>query len=328
MDRNVVQFRLSPDDMSAIRFGISPGHELCHAVRVLANPQLHPLQWGWVRSARPGVPSPAFDLLRLVVGDDGYMPDFLTSTPTWDLTPALEYERLLAADPGPMIVDLGKRADRVTGSQRDALLALRADPARTRAIVAGAWQELWDAALGPHWRVIEQILHADIGARTRRAGSHGLGAMVDSINRSVSWDTDAVHVQLAKHEEVLDCRGVGLVLVPSVMAQRCAALTEPPAQPTLFYPSLGVTESWISSAAEVASSVTALLGDGRGRILLNLRQPLSTSETAAAAELAISTASHHLSVLRDARLISSRRVGPAVMHERTPLGEALVTGTA
>lgn len=319
-----MEFRLAPGDISAIRFGISPGHELCHAVRVLANPERHPLQWGWLRLTRSDAPLAAFELLRLVVGDDGYMPDFLTSVPTWDLTPSVEFERLLVAEPAPMTVDLGKRADRVQGSQRKALLAMRDDPARARDMIAAAWRELWDAVLAPHWPAIERMLRADIGARARRVSIHGIGEMVESIDEAVSWGTDAVRVRLSKHAEVLDCRGSGLVLVPSVMSRQCAALTEPPAQPTLFYPALGVTETWVESNDAGRSAVAALLGEGRARILTGLQQPLSTSEAAAAADMAISTASHHLSVLRAARLVDSRRAGSAVMHARTPLGDALV----
>ncbi|WP_211240802.1 helix-turn-helix domain-containing protein [Hamadaea tsunoensis] len=52
-------------------------------------------------------------------------------------------------------------------------------------------------------------------------------------------------------------------------------------------------------------------------------RPLSTSETASSCGLALSTASHHLGVLREAGLIHSRRDGGAVRHTQTVLGEAL-----
>lgn len=110
-----MEFRLTPDDLSAIRFGMSPGHELVHAVRALARPHDAPLQWGWVRHARERVPAEAFALLRLVIGDEGYAPDFLTSPPTGDLTPEAEFARIRAADPALMRVDLRKRAQRSRG---------------------------------------------------------------------------------------------------------------------------------------------------------------------------------------------------------------------
>lgn len=95
---------------------------------------------------------------------------------------------------------------------------------------------------------------------------------------------------------------------------------------TLFYPALGVSGAWHRPAAETARTLAGLLGDGRARVLLALRDPLSTGETAAAADLAPATASHHLAALRAAGLIGSRREGRRVVHARTPLGDALAQG--
>ncbi|WP_307865138.1 DUF5937 family protein [Myceligenerans salitolerans] len=323
MRRNVVEFRLAPGDISAIRFGVSPGHELAHAVRVLAQPQYHPLQWGWLRRARREAPARALDLLRLLVGPDGYLPDFLTSTPGWDLRPDEELARLRDADLGPLRVDLLKRVDRTSGAEQRLLRALADDPERARSAAADAWEQCWDALLAPYWPQLERILRADVGVRTRRATTDGLGSMVSTLHEAVSWTQDAVHVRLRLHGEVLDCAGSGLVLVPSVMAPRCAVVTEPPAQPTLFYPALGVSERWADDAPGEAEALAALLGAGRAGVLLAVSAPLSTSEVAAACGLAVSTASHHLSVLNAARLVDARRDGGRVLHVRTPLGEAL-----
>ncbi|MFV2145813.1 ArsR/SmtB family transcription factor [Isoptericola sp. G70] len=326
MHRNIVEFRLTPDDLSAIRFGISPGHELAHAVRVLGRPQYHPLQWGWLRQARHHVPARAFELIRLLVGPDGYLPDFLTSTPGWDLGPAEEVDRLRETALEPMRVDLHKRVARTTGDEQRLLRALAEDLARTREAVADAWQQVWDAVMAPYWPQLERLLRADIGTRSRRTTTHGLGAMVDTLHEAVTWGSNAVHVRLRLHGEVLDCAGSGLVLAPSVMAPRCAVVTEPPAQPTLFYPALGISERWADAPADTARALTELLGTGRATVLLALCAPLSTSEVAAAGGLAASTASHHLTRLAAARLVDSRREGARVVHVRTPLGEALVGG--
>ena len=69
-----MDFRLAADDISAIRFGISPGHELSHAVRVLQRPDDQPLQWGWLRGVRDDVPRDAFELMAVIIGADRVLP--------------------------------------------------------------------------------------------------------------------------------------------------------------------------------------------------------------------------------------------------------------
>ena len=51
---------------------------------------------------------------------------------------------------------------------------------------------------------------------------------------------------------------------------------------------------------------------------------LATGHFRSGAVLAVSTASHHLTVLRNSGLIASVRDGARMLHTRTPLGEALV----
>jgi hypothetical protein len=325
VDRNFVEFRLAPGDVSAIRFGVSPGHELSHAVRVLQRPGAHPLQWGWLRAVRGRVPREAFELLAVVIGVDGYMPDFLTSEAGWDLEPDEEAARMRIAPVGPMLVDLHKMVVRSEGARQQAIRRMIDEPERARAMIAAAWSEVWAAVLAPVWTQLERLLRADIAVRSRRVAIAGVGAMVSELHPSVSWSDDAVRVELRLHREALDCRGSGLVLVPSVMSSfGCTVLTEPPAQPTVFYPARGVTETWARDPTSTAAALGALIGPTRAEILLGAHVARTTSQVAANAGLAISTASHHLSVLREGGLIASTRDGTRVLHLRTPLGEALV----
>ena len=326
MHRKLVTFRLAPDDLSAIRFAISAGHELVHAVRVMANPQLHPLQWGWLQRARDLVPRDDFPLLRLVVGDDGYIPDFFTVTPGWDTAPETEIDRFAGHDPALVAADLRKRVERSTGSQRRVLEAMTVDPVRARAVIAAAWRSFWAATMAAYWPRIERLLRADIGVRAQRMSQSGTGEMIATLHEAVTWSADSVQVRLHRHEEILDCSGSGLVLVPSVMARGCAVLTAPPAQPTLFYSAHGVCADWTTRAVERTDALCALLGEGRARTLLAVEQPRSTTEVARTCGLALSTTSHHLAILSASGLVDGRRVGARVLHARTALGEALVTG--
>lgn len=141
----------------------------------------------------------------------------------------------------------------------------------------------------------------------------------------MSWGEGAVRVALRRHSEVVDCHGSGLVLVPSVMSSSgCMVLTEPPAQPTLFYPARGVTAGWARSAQDIEDALGALLGAARAGILLSAGATRTTTQVAADAGIAVSTASHHLTVLRQAGLVSSERDGARMLHLRSPLGEAMV----
>lgn len=325
VDRKVVEFRLGSSDISAVRFGISPGHELVHALRVLLHPQAAPLQWGWLRTVQQRAKGEAFRLLATVCGADGYMPDFLTATPSGDMTPQEELERLLAVPAERLQFDLRKMVARSSGARQQEIRELIANPDEARARIAAAWEEVWEALLAPVWPQLLRLLHADIAVRARRSSDAGLAAMASTLHSSVTWADEVVLVQMRRHEEVVECGGTGLVLVPSVMmpSRGCAVLTEPPAQPTIFYPAHGVSETWHRDHADAAAALGALLGQARAQLILELRQPLSTSECAQLTDLAISTASHHLSVLREAGLIDSRRAGGRVLHTRTPLGEAL-----
>src|SRR5690606_27614424 len=248
---------------------ISPGHELTHAVRILLRPEQHPLQWGWLRQVRSRVPHQPLALMTQVIGVDGYMPDFLTTDARWDMTPADELAALRAAPILSILVDLDKRIARSDGAQREALQRMREDPARTRALIAQAWERVWDAVLGPVWPQLERMLRADIAVRARTVTADGLAVMAAGLHRTVQWSDGAVRVQLRRHSEDVDCRGSGLVLVPSVMSSwGCMVLTEPPAQPTLFYPARGVTAGWASDTAELADALAALLGPVRAGIPL------------------------------------------------------------
>lgn len=323
--RKVVEFRLGSNDISAVRFGISPGLELVHAPRALLRPQTAPLHWGWFRTVQQQARGEAFRLLAVVCGADGYMPDFLTATPSGDMTPEEELERLREVPTERLQFDLQKMVVRSTGARQLEIRDLIEAPDHARRVIADAWQQVWETLLAPVWPQMLRLLRADIAVRARRSSDAGLAHMAATLHSTVTWADEVVRVQMRHHEEVVDCGGTGLVLVPSVMmpTRGCAVLTERPAQPTIFYPAHGVTETWYRDGADALDALTALLGHARARLILELQQPLSTSECAELTDLAVSTASHHLTVLRDAGLVDSRRTGARVLHTRTPLGEAL-----
>lgn len=325
MDRKLVRFRMAADDLNAVRFGVSPGHELCHAIRVLQQPEQHPLQWGWLRAVRARVPREHFELLALLIRQSGYFPDFLTAPPSWDTTPDDEAARLREIPDEMFVTDMTKVLVRSAGAARVAVERLLDQPDRTRAAIADAWLAMWDAVLAPVWPQLERVLRSDIAIRSRTMATRGMGAMASELHTQVTWQASSVVVELEAFSLDLDCQGSGLVLVPSVMGRRCTVITDAPSLPAIFYPA-GITATWARDLGAAEHALSALLGPTRAAILLSAHDARTTSRIASETGIAMSTASHHLGVLADAGLIRSDRAGARVLHLRTPLGEALLAG--
>lgn len=324
VDRNVVTFHLGAGDLGLLRFGVSPGHELAHAVRTLQSAGSRPLQWGWLRTVKEGVPAQAFQLMKLLVAPSGYFPDFLTGPITGDTTPEEEIAHMRSTRPETVQIHLGKVLRLATGDRHTRVTAMIREPTRSLARICDAWEELWETLMAPHWDQLRRVLTADIAHRSRSIAEAGTTAMITSLHERVSWQQNSVRVRMHSWSEFVPCEGSGLLLVPSVFASPwCSVLTEKPVQPTLFYPVHALSNSWHRRDRTAERALSALMGEGRARVLLCLTGPRSTSEVAEGCSLAVSTASHHLTALRDSGLITSRRDGARVLHTRTLLGDSL-----
>jgi DNA-binding transcriptional ArsR family regulator len=70
--------------------------------------------------------------------------------------------------------------------------------------------------------------------------------------------------------------------------------------------------------------LTSLLGRARAVALRAASTGATTGEIARAAGVSASSASRHATVLRDAGLITTIRIGPTVLHTLTPTGASLL----
>jgi DNA-binding transcriptional ArsR family regulator len=320
-----VDFVLGSDDVTRLRFGISPGNELSSGVCALQAPQGAPLQWGWLKAVSHRLPAAAWDVITTVIPPTGYYPDFLATDPAWDLTPEAEAAAMRRVDLDRVVRDLTKVAARATGKRRRDLEAMLTSPAQARTQITDAWVEVWEAVLAPHWDHLRRLLEADVARRARQVAETGMQDMIDKLHERVTWTDGRVRVTMRIWSEEVLCQGSGLLLVPTVLgAPWCSVVTEPPATPALFYPAAGMSPSWPANSQGRSTALVKLLGAGRGSVLMSLDIPRSTSDVARTCDLAISTASHHLAVLRDARLVEAHRAGSSVYHSRTPLAESLV----
>ncbi|MEU5097712.1 DUF5937 family protein [Streptomyces sp. NPDC020996] len=316
------------DDFLRCRFAVSPLWETQQAVRMLKYPERHGYHAHWLR--RTGRAAAALDLtdLWLLMPRYGHCPDWLCPPP---IGPAAGFEEEIAAvrasDPEEARADTAKSLADTPGAL-DSAQARRwlRDPARMVRELSDTMEEVWRTLLAPDWTRLRALLEADVAFHSRRLAEVGLGRLLPEINRRFGWRAGTLTVEFrGRHERHLG--GQGLVLMPSVFLWPDVVSTfDPPWQPTLAYPARGIGGLWAAPDDRAPEALVRLLGRGRAAVLAALDEPAATTALALRLGLAPSSVSAHLTVLREAGLLTSRRYGHQVLYERTPLGIALVSG--
>jgi DNA-binding transcriptional ArsR family regulator len=315
-------------DFLRCRFAISPMWETQEAVRTLKRPDRHGYHAPWLRRIRAAAAGLDLAPLWLLMPRRGHSPDWLGPPP---IGPAATFEEEIAAvracDPEAAREDTALSLACTPGALRSPRgRAWLADPARMIAELADAVEEAWRVLIEPDWPRLRALLEADVAFHSRRLAEVGLGTLLPELDRRLSWDGRTL--TLALHgEHARDLAGQGLVLMPSVFSWPDVVTGfEPPWQPTVVYPARGLAGLWTDPGERTPAALVRLLGANRAAVLTALDEPSATTTLAHRLGLAPSSVSSHLTVLRDAGLLTSRRYGHHVLYERTPLGVALASG--
>ncbi|MGP4050579.1 DUF5937 family protein [Streptomyces sp. 2A115] len=316
------------DDLLRCRFAISPLWETQEAVRTLNRPKRQGYHPRWLR--RIGAAAAELDLtsLWLLMPQRGHTPDWVGPPP---IGPAATFEeeiaRVRAADPEAALDDMAEAlADTPGAAESPRGRALLADPARAVRELADLLETAWHRLIEPDWPRLRDLLEADVSFHSRRLAEVGLGGLLPELDPRFTWDAGTLTVEW-KGEHIRELGGQGLVLMPSVFSwPDVVSGFDPPWQPTLAYPARGIGELWAEPSDRTPEALVRILGRGRATVLAALDEPATTTALAHRLSLAPSSVSAHLSALRGAGLLVSRRYGHQVLYERTPLGIALVSG--
>ncbi|WP_230582425.1 ArsR/SmtB family transcription factor [Salinispora tropica] len=298
------------------------------ALLVLKNPRRHGWYLPWLRDIQPVAAELDLKLLNLATPTKGHGPDFLWPTPTSPLTTIDDdLAQVQAADPRTVAEEITahiRRLDR-HAIPENLRRALTDDPAKTRDMLAAQQRLAWQTLIAPRWDQIRGLLDADITTRARRLADAGMEGLFANLHPRAEWHHDALHLT-GLNPNTVDLRGRGLVLVPTAfgwpnlgIGPTNSSSTEPPA---LVYPMLGVGRLWERSTQN--SAITRLLGTGRTSVLAGTHIPSTTNSLAQRVGLAPATVSQHLTVLRDAGLVTAQRRGREVLYQQTPLAAALL----
>jgi DNA-binding transcriptional ArsR family regulator len=135
---------------------------------------------------------------------------------------------------------------------------------------------------------------------------------------------------LDMHDRDLYLDGRGIELQPSAFCwQVPTKLRDPELKPILVYPiqhAPGILRQSSPDAGKPSDALSSLLGSTRAAALEAAVEGCTTTELAKHCDISPAAASHQATVLREAGLITTRRVGASVRHEVTLLGIWLLSG--
>ncbi|MFJ9678937.1 DUF5937 family protein [Streptomyces sp. NPDC101194] len=316
-------------DLLRCRFALSPLWETQAAVRTLGRPGGHGYHLPWLR--RIGEAAAGLDLAPLwrLMPDGGHNPDFICPPP---LGPLATFEEEIAAvravDPQAARDDMAQALVGMPGGLGSpAARRMLADPARTVRELADLLERAWRVMVEPHWPRLRALLEADIAYHSRRLAELGFERLLGELSPQLHWSGSTLTVTGTRGDHSRVLGGEGLVLMPSVFVwPEVVGGYEPPWQPAVIYPARGIGGLWTESSDRTPDALARLLGRARADILCALDEPAGTTTLAHRLSLAPSSVSEHLSVLRAAGLLTSRRYGHQVLYERTPLGIAVAAG--
>jgi DNA-binding transcriptional ArsR family regulator len=336
----MIRIELRVDDLANTRFGISPLAEAVHSLRAMVDPSHHTFHLPWLRAVRRDLDGGDLELLQSLVGPSRIprdfrgipsqaLPDFLTPRPTRFIvrfedeltavrktTPAIVRRDLLAThapDPVPEPLRHG------TGSENRATL-------RLRNAICDALQRYWQRAMAPNWSEMRLVLEADTTYRAGRLATGGARLLFADIHPNVHWSDGFLTITEMIGDHTVAAAGRGLLLTPSIFANKPVPPLDPNEPPSLAYPSRGIATLWAPPSQPDPTALVDLLGRTRALLLQMLDEPLPTVEIARRLKVTPSAVSQHLQVLHATGLLNRARDRRHVLYRRTPIGDQLTTG--
>ncbi len=281
----------------------------------------------WHR-ALPGGAAARAGVLAELATEDGFVPDFLLQPAAPGFADGLAAAVATPAD--RLAVDLG--IPEVSGWNgglarpgRWAHELAQGSPAAARALRDDV-RRYFETTVEPLWPRIRRDVLADRALRSEMLLRGGVDALLTTLGTTWRWQAPTLHLPSVSTYDIPLC-GRGLLLVPSWFAAGPLVMYRPEAATVLVYPLYDSGDA-APAPGERPEALAALLGRTRARVLALLRSPATTTALAERASVSLAAASQHAAVLRGAGLVETVRTGTAVLHSLTPLGHALLAGTA
>ena len=329
----MVRVNFTPDDVARTRFTVTPAPLPDTVLAFIELRRAANAGWRgigpagqWLHQARRDFPVTARPLLDLL-GPRGPWPDLFDT-----LTPHLEegLEELRATPRATLRLELGYGWGDRNGKPPLWTRNLADGDREELELVVRALHDLHAAVVAPRWESSVAAVHADVAGRIPLLVSGGHEALLNSLHPKLRWRDGGLERAGLDFEH--DLGGQGLLLRPSLFwaGEPVFSIHPDGLRPNILAYSAqrgGPPAARNGAAADpvVPDSLAALLGPTRAAVLRALREPLGTTELAAAAGISAASASEHAKVLREASLIETRRRGRMVAHSLTALGAIMAS---
>lgn len=323
----MIELRLDIGDLADTRFAISPLLETALSLRMWHFPGYYVLQMPWLKQARGDLDGIDIGVLLDLVGRrQRAVPDFLVQRPEDPVADfATELEAAQRTPPDKVAAD-------VVAAYGGALLPPRlsrllADPERLRDQIVELLDIYWERALARHWPRMRGVLEGDMLYRAQRMTRGGFRLLFADLNPLMTWSDGRLRVeQPVPHTDArIQVTGRGLCLVPALFVNTPYPPVSREGPPMVAYPARGLATVWETAPPTPARALEALIGRPKAMILELLERPASTTELARRLGVTPGAISQHLTVLRNAGLVSRAPAGRTVLYARTNLGAHLHT---
>jgi DNA-binding transcriptional ArsR family regulator len=319
----MIEYDLTGTDLGEVRFAISPLGEAVLSLRTLRDPGRYPLMLPWLRLTEAARGELDLDLLRALVNDRYWVPDFLTPHPWSPLTRFEdELDTLARTPPEAVRADLAEvHPDRST---RPAVL--RGPTDRVVGRITAALADYWTACFEPFWPRMRALLEADIVHRARTIAASGLHRMFADLAPTLRLEGNVVRISTTSGAHYRrTTAGAGLTLAPSMFVRSASAPIAPHESPLVMYAARGLGTLFENERPATPEALTNLLGAARTRLLVMLERPASSTELAVRLGVTTTAVNQHLRALRAGGLLTSARHGRSVLYLRSGLGDELVS---
>jgi DNA-binding transcriptional ArsR family regulator len=263
------------------------------------------------------------DLVRasfreIQAGRFGLVADFLGIPPPRVARASFESE----LDQLRSLTDNDVRADLIATTGEPLAPTLREPGVRDALVDLVVW--LWTHTVESDWPRREQVLRADIVARTDQLARLGWGSVLRDLGRDHDWvGNGELRINRFDRPTVSLPAGSRLTFVPTSHSGSWAGWYRN--SYALYYPVAG---RLAAVGASQGAGLGPLIGESRAQLLRLLEGPRSTTHLVALSGQTLGAVGRHLKVLLGAGAVLRRRSGREVLYWRTPLGDSLVASDA